>query len=35
VRPRESTYAAHGLAGAVGAQPVINLVWALIDLVRS
>jgi hypothetical protein len=29
----ESTYAAHGLAGAVGAQPVINLVWALLDLV--
>jgi hypothetical protein len=29
----ESTYAVHGLAGAAGAQPVINLVWALIDLV--
>jgi hypothetical protein len=28
----ESTYAVHGLAGAGGAQPVINLVWALIDL---
>ena len=29
----ESTYAVHGLAGAIGAQPVINLLWALIDLV--
>jgi hypothetical protein len=29
----ESTYAVHGLAAAAGAQPVINLVWALIDLV--
>jgi hypothetical protein len=29
----ESTYAVHGLAGAGGAQPVINLVWALADLV--
>src|ERR1022692_4116431 len=29
----ESTYAAHGLAGAVGAPPGINLAWALIDLV--
>lgn len=29
----ESTYAVHGLAGPIGAQPVINLIWALIDLV--
>ncbi len=29
----ESTYAVHGLAGALGAQPVINLLWALLDLV--
>jgi hypothetical protein len=29
----ESTYAVHGLAGAIGAQPLINLLWALIDLV--
>jgi hypothetical protein len=29
----ESIYAVHGLAGAGGAQPVINLLWALLDLV--
>jgi hypothetical protein len=29
----ESTYAVHDLAGAVGPQAVINLVWALIDVV--
>jgi hypothetical protein len=29
----ESIYAVHGLAGAGGAQSVINLIWALLDLV--
>jgi hypothetical protein len=29
----ESTYAVHGLTGGIGAQPVINLVWALLDVI--
>lgn len=29
----ESTYAAHGLAGTADAQTVIDIVWALLDLV--
>jgi hypothetical protein len=29
----ESTYAVHDLVGAIGPQAVINLVWALIDVV--